>query len=255
MAIDRSPNYPAIGLGQAIRLIRIFWNQEKRSSVQPDAAAKTFGYNSLSGPARTKISALKKYGLLAEDGGGLKITELGLKIAQYQPETEEYIKAVQDAALKPELFRAVFQTHGDASDHSLKSHLVVKMKFSEAGAKHFIKAFRDTIKVANLSASSYNFSQDAEENGNMPNNEEQKRLNQPNTQQVGIGQAGNMASNGKVFSWPLSKGVLAEVRLTGDEIKPSHIEMLREYLELAKRALETDDSSEPTPKFTELSTR
>jgi hypothetical protein len=42
------------------------------------------------------------------------------------------------------------------------------------------------------------------------------------------------------FTWPLSKGVTAEVRLSGPEVKPAHLEMLREYLQLAKKALESD---------------
>lgn len=39
-----------------------------------------------------------------------------------------------------------------------------------------------------------------------------------------------------LFSWPLSKGVLAEVKLTGD-ITAEHLEMLRSYLDLAKKAM------------------
>ena len=48
----------------------------------------------------------------------------------------------------------------------------------------------------------------------------------------------------QVFSWPLAKGVMAKVRLTGDEIKPDHLERLRQYLELAKAAVGSDDGDE-----------
>jgi hypothetical protein len=44
-----------------------------------------------------------------------------------------------------------------------------------------------------------------------------------------------------LFSWPLAKGVTAEVRLTGDELKATHLEMLRQYLEIAKTAIDSDD--------------
>jgi hypothetical protein len=37
---------------------------------------------------------------------------------------------------------------------------------------------------------------------------------------------------------------MAEVRLTGDEIKPDHLERLRQYLELAKAAVASDDGDE-----------
>lgn len=45
----------------------------------------------------------------------------------------------------------------------------------------------------------------------------------------------------KVFSWPLSKGVTAEVKLTGTSITPAHLELLRSYLELAKQALQLEE--------------
>lgn len=53
------------------------------------------------------------------------------------------------------------------------------------------------------------------------------------------------AKGGLLFSWPLAKGVMAEVRLTGGDIRPGHIDMLRQYLALAKTALQ-DDEPEPT---------
>jgi len=49
--------------------------------------------------------------------------------------------------------------------------------------------------------------------------------------------------NTKVFTWPLSKGVTAEVRFTGGEVNTSHLELLAKYLELAKLAIETSDQA------------
>ena len=45
-----------------------------------------------------------------------------------------------------------------------------------------------------------------------------------------------------IFSWPLSKGVVAEVKLTGADITPAHLELLRSYLELAKQAMAIEES-------------
>lgn len=42
----------------------------------------------------------------------------------------------------------------------------------------------------------------------------------------------------QLFSWPLSKDVTAEVRLTGLDITSAHLELLRDYLELAKKAMQ-----------------
>jgi hypothetical protein len=41
-----------------------------------------------------------------------------------------------------------------------------------------------------------------------------------------------------------AKDVTAEVRLTGGGIKPAHSERLRQYLDLAKAAVGTDDGAE-----------
>jgi hypothetical protein len=44
-----------------------------------------------------------------------------------------------------------------------------------------------------------------------------------------------------IFSWPLSKEIMAEVKLTGSGIRSVHLERLRQYLELAKDAVDSDD--------------
>jgi hypothetical protein len=48
----------------------------------------------------------------------------------------------------------------------------------------------------------------------------------------------------KVFTWPLSKGVIAEVKFTGGEVQPAHLDLLAKYLELAKSAIETEDEEQ-----------
>src|SRR5208337_2955198 len=66
------------------------------------------------------------------------------------------------AAFRPELFRELFATHAEASDNALKSHLMVHKKFSDAGARQFIKAFRETLSLANPSKSDYDGSQEGD---------------------------------------------------------------------------------------------
>lgn len=65
----------------------------------------------------------------------------------------------------------------------------------------------------------------------------------PETGLERIGGGGTTAKQTmRVFSWPLSKDISAEVRLSGaEEIKPAHLERLRQYLELAKAAVASDE--------------
>jgi hypothetical protein len=44
----------------------------------------------------------------------------------------------------------VFPTHAEASDESLRHHLVVDRRFTDDGAKRFIEAFRSTLALANI---------------------------------------------------------------------------------------------------------
>jgi hypothetical protein len=48
-----------------------------------------------------------------------------------------------------------------------------------------------------------------------------------------------VAPPGAVYRWPLSKDLIAEVRITGGTVTPAHLEILRQYLELAKNAVQT----------------
>lgn len=47
------------------------------------------------------------------------------------------------------------------------------------------------------------------------------------------------------FRWPLSKGVVAEVRFVGPA-KPAHLELLKRYLDVAKDSMEADTGTQET---------
>lgn len=234
MAKMKSPNYPAIGLSQAIESVRQFWNKEKKTAVSPEVAVKAMGYTGLNGHSLTRLSALKKYGLLDSEGKSVRVSQLAMTIIHSPDDSQEQRKAVLEAAMKPDIFRELYETHLDASDEALKAHLVLKKGFTEAGAKQFIAAFRDTLVLAKPSDAGYDAG---------------KKLEEGNMSDAGMGHggagAGTLKQQIRVFSWPLSKDVSVEVRLTGaEDIKPSHLERLRQYLELAKAAVSGEDEQE-----------
>jgi hypothetical protein len=155
MGKQRSPNYPATGLTEAIDLARRLWKIEQRTSVSPDVIAKAWGYKSLSGPVRTKVSAMKKYGLLEQTTDGMRLSQRAVQIVNYKADTQEYQEAMQAAAKEPELFQELYKTHQNASDDALRAYLVTKKAFSDPGARQLIKAFRETMAVAKLQDSPY----------------------------------------------------------------------------------------------------
>lgn len=227
MARMRSPNYPSIGLSRAIEMAQTLWDKEKRTAVPYEVAAKALGYGAVSGPARTTLAALKKYGLLVEDKSGMvKLSELAIRIL-HSADPEEKTRAVRDAALYPPLFRELRQTHLEGSDTALRSHLITRLNFSEIGAKQFIESFRDTMAVSKLGEPGYSPAEKPEEG-------ELMETTGSGTKEL---RSGPIPHKVRVFSWPLAKDVSAELRLMGEEIKSSHLELLAKYLELAKKAI------------------
>lgn len=222
MTRTRSPNYPALSLKAAAGLAQALWKQEKRTVVPPEVAVRAWGYAGLSGPARVRLASLKRYGLLEDEGDGVRLSELAMRLALEPRESEAYDRALREAALRPDLFRQLHDTHREASDEALRSHLIFDRHFSEAGARLALRAFRDTLVAAGLAAPA--------RNGFPPYASATAPSGAPPLQ----------AARTRVFSWPLSKGVIAEVRFSGEGLHPAHFEELRQYLGLATAILATD---------------
>jgi len=152
----RSPNYPAYGLAESIQMAKSIWNKEERTVISPDVAVKALGCQTMSGGARAKLSSIRKFGLLDEiKGGGVKISDLAMKLIHHSADSIEYREAIQEAALKPELYKELYGSHAKASDDAIRSFLKVKKAFSESGAGQFVEAFRGTLKLANLEVEAY----------------------------------------------------------------------------------------------------
>jgi hypothetical protein len=238
MARTRSPNYPALPLKEAAELAQALWKQEKRTTVAVDVAARAWGYTSLSGPARVRLAALKRYGLLEEDRQGVRVSELGMRLALEPRGSEPHARALREAAFRPELFRQLQETHRDASDEALRSHLIFDRQFSEAGARMAIRAFRETLAIAGVAGPARNGAGHAEREAHdlplAPVAPGEPREVGPSAAQRG---------RARLFVWPLSRGVVAELRLVGDDIRPVHFEELRRYLSLAMAIVAEDEAS------------
>jgi hypothetical protein len=240
----RSPNYPAISLGEAIALVRRLYDAEKRSVVSPHVAAEALGYQGMSGPARSRLSALRKYGLVDDERDGIRVSNRALNLLLHEADAPEYLEAAREAALEPEIFRDIFDSHYESSDSNLRNHLIIKLGFSDGGAKHFVKAFRETLELARLPSNQYAPSaepqvQEASEPRRTPLGRATDLVQQRQQDRD------QLREGGRVYSWPLSRGVTAEVRLSGGVVLPHHLETLRQYLALAKQAIEEDDELEP----------
>lgn len=246
MTNRRSPNYPAMGLPDALSEVQKIWNEEQRTPVTIEALATAMGYKSLSGPVRTKIAALRKYGLLDQNGGRYSLSDLAMTILHGQP--DERNRALAIAASKPDLFREFFETHPNASDAALNSELVLRRAFSQAGANQFIKAFRDTLSIADPSKSGYSRAKDVEVPESMANvgTQEQAR-NTPVPSQAGS------TTHSNSWTWTLSipRNVRAELKIAGD-VTRDDVRRLKKQIEFLEESFE-DEVSESERALRELS--
>jgi hypothetical protein len=240
MATMRSPNYPAVSLRESCQRARLLWVREKRTPVPSDVAAKAIGYAGISGPSRTVMAAMKKYGLVDSDDKMVRVSDLALRILHPADEDAE-IKALQEAALKPELFAELYSTHRDASDDALRSYLITRLEFSEAGARQLIKAFRDTISLARLDQPNANPSLELAVSDRIQLDDNTRfipRLS-PDRQPVESVTPRTQSSfePSKPLIVPIGPDVYAEVRIRGGsgELRAEYIDALREYLILAKK--------------------
>jgi hypothetical protein len=228
MAANRSPNYPAISLPEAIELLEKLYQAEKRSPADPEQAAHALGYNSMSGPARTKLSALRKYELVEDTAGGVRISDLGMTIL-YPRSPEERVEALRAAATNPALFRELASFPG-ASDGNLVSRLV-RTGFTEAGAKLAVASFRKTMSLVPDEASGYTSRHESDLDMLARGPEPIAR-----TTAEAIGN-----TNGVVVTLP--GGARAELRLTG-ALSLDGLSLVRSYLDLLEQSIRAAQGSE-----------
>lgn len=155
MAKTRSPNYPSASLGDAIQSAKRFYAKAQRAAVHPEDAVKAMGYEGMSGAARSRLSALRKFGLLEDTKSGVRLTDPALAILLLPEGEPERQAAVNAAAMAPELFRELAAQYRDADASVIAPYLVRAKKFSAAGAKQAVDAFQATLALVSDSDSGY----------------------------------------------------------------------------------------------------
>ena len=155
MAKARSPQYPSIGLKEAIEKIGAVYKKDYQNKVPRDVVAKHMGYESLHGKALGVLSTLGKYGLLEGRGDESRVSDLAVKIIAHEPGSPERSEAIKDAALKPELFGDIEKRFGPkVSDAALRSYLLTQ-KFIPTAADSAIRAYRETKQLVEAESGGY----------------------------------------------------------------------------------------------------
>lgn len=101
----RSPNYPSIGLAEALTKLEAIYSSQRQYPANRETLVKLIGYKGLNGASAKVVSALAKYGLLEGHGESLRVSNLGQDLILHQRGDPEYDLALRTAGLRPAFFQ------------------------------------------------------------------------------------------------------------------------------------------------------
>src|SRR5271170_7642360 len=100
----RSPNYPTVGLREAVARVRKLYEADGKAGAPAELAAVHIGFAKPHGQALSVLAALKKFGLVSEVNGRWVPTQRAIEILNLQESDERRHSALQDAALSPDIY-------------------------------------------------------------------------------------------------------------------------------------------------------
>jgi len=163
---NRSAAYPSSSLAEAVDHLKLIHNDLGKGPYDRDSAAKSIGYNGVSGASASKIAALVHYGLIQRVGSGYIETELGTSIALSIDQDEES-KALLEAFKSPTLFSKLLSDFsGKALPAKLEIILVRQYRITEQASKDAAKAFRESAEFVGVLKNGF-LTSEAETEGTM----------------------------------------------------------------------------------------
>jgi hypothetical protein len=241
MAKPRSPNYPVIGLPDAIKKARKIWDKERHGKMSREVAVKHMGYNTLNGASMGVVSALGKYGLLEGRGDELRLSPVAMSILHDPADSAERKAAIRAAALAPALFQEFHNDFGDhvPSEENLRAYLL-KRGFIPGAAAAANRAYRETMAIVEEEAGDYTSGAESppEENHAMSTPVSPSPPRAPQPVVASMPAVGNTPSVGQgvlLLQVPF-KGTTLTVRVDagGLMLTKEHVARVRKYLELAE---------------------
>lgn len=148
----RSPSYPGISLAEAEKRARELYNAERTHAAPITTIAEHWGYSPKSSGAKTILAALKKFGLVEDEGSGdnrqARLSDLGADLVL----NPDPALVRQQAALLPRFHRQIWDEYGVdlPSAANLRYRLIREFGFTETGAEEFLDEYLETIVHAGL---------------------------------------------------------------------------------------------------------
>src|SRR6266404_1422361 len=147
----RSPSYPGIDLETALQRARMLYERERTNAALVDAILHHWGYKPNSGAALVHLAALKKFGLLQDEGSGKsrrgRLTPLALDIIlDERDDSPDRAASIARAALEPTVHAELWEKYGPSlpeSDAPLRFYLTRERAFTDPAAQELIREFRN----------------------------------------------------------------------------------------------------------------
>lgn len=246
MVQQRSPNYPGIELSEAVERVKQAYSTVGRGEFSNRDVTTAWGYNSVSGPMRVRVAALRQYGFLERVGDGTsRLTTRALTIALRNQASNEYREALRDAALSPVLFAEMFETgrFQNAPD-ALRQYLVVEKRFTDKGATRFASILKATFDLAGIGDGDSMSGQiqgefdqlEIEDDSMSTPTTSQPTPSQPTTRSPVVA-AETVPADTRVYRWSLAGNREAELRVPGS-LSERDIDILRKYLDVTEFSLQ-----------------
>lgn len=156
MAKARSPDYPAIGLKEAVEKVSAAYAKDYQNKVSRVVLAEHMGYKTLNGKSLGVLSAIGKYGLLEGRADDTRVSDLAVTIIAHPAGSAERVAALKTAAANPELFAELdnrFQG-GRVSDSAIRSWMLTQ-KFIPTAADTALRSYRETKQLVEAESGGY----------------------------------------------------------------------------------------------------
>lgn len=236
---QRSPNYPALGLREAVDKARMLHQAVGRTEHDRETVARGMGYRSLSGASATAVSALRKYGLLEGRNDEIQVSDRAMAILFAHTE-EERREALREAALEPTLFSELAQKFpGDRINDELVKNYLIRNGFGVQAADGVISAFKETLEFVGGFEQGYDSASKNDGANQMPTVE----ASAPKPPQAGgsIGARAAPVVDGLqrlLARYDFEGGGHVEVRVTGEVDTDSALDMVETLIQLKRKELE-----------------
>lgn len=158
-----SRQYPSYSLLGAIVNVKLVHAAGGDASQRRSDVALILGYSSHNGAADKSIGTLKQFGLLESSvANEVRISPLAMIIIKSRVRTHR-MNALQLAAHKPPLFKALREKFGEVRiEMEVLADYLLEEGFAERAIKPVFRAYNDTIELQELNFESFWTFADAE---------------------------------------------------------------------------------------------